>query len=59
MINKLANVPGDLNYVKAYVDDIDIGTLKTVTVNVEKLSHEVSKKSCEKYKTQQTKSKRK
>ena len=55
----MANVPGDLNYVKAYVDDIDIGTLKTVTVNVEKLSHEVSKKSCQKYKTQQTKSKRK
>ena len=36
-IDKLANVPTDLNNSKAKVDYLDVGKLETVSVDLEKL----------------------
>ena len=33
-INKLANVPTNLNNLKTKVDDLDVGKLKTVPINL-------------------------
>ena len=33
-INKLINFPTSLNNLKATVDDVDVGTLKTINVNL-------------------------
>ena len=35
-INKLVNVPTGLNNLKTKVDDLDIGQLKTVSINLKK-----------------------
>ena len=43
-INKLANVPTSLNSLKAKVDDLDIGKLKTVPVG-DVVYNEVVKKN--------------
>ena len=37
-INKLVNVPNNLNNLKTKVDDLDFGKLKTVPVGLENLS---------------------
>ena len=42
-INKLVNVPTNLNNLKANVDDLDIGKLKTVPIDLEKFSDVVNK----------------
>ena len=43
-INKLANVPSCLNNLKTKVDDLDVDKLKTVLIDLKKLSDLVSKK---------------
>ena len=57
-INKLTNVPTRLNDLKTKVDDLDYGKLKTVSVDLEKLSNvvdnEVVKKN-KKFNTLKTK----
>ena len=40
-INKLTNVPTSLNNLKTKVNDLDVGNLKTVLVDLEKLNDEV------------------
>ena len=42
-INKLTNVPSSLNNLKTKVDDLDVGNLKTVLVDLEKSNDEVDK----------------
>ena len=42
-INNLVNVPTSLNNVKAKVDDLDIGELKTLPINLKQLSDVVDK----------------
>ena len=37
-MNKLINVPTSFNILKTKVDDLDVGNLKTVPVDLEKLS---------------------
>ena len=37
-INKLTNVPTSLNNSKTNLDDLDVGKLKTVSVDLKKLS---------------------
>ena len=37
-INKMVNVPTSLNNFKAKADDIDVGKLKTVLINMKELS---------------------
>ena len=37
-INKLVNVPTSLNHLKTKVDDLDVGKLKTVSVDLKKLN---------------------
>ena len=37
-INKLVNVPTNLNNLKTKVDDCDIGKSKTVSVNLKKIT---------------------
>ena len=37
-INKLTNVPTSLNNLKTKIDDVDVGKLKTVSVDLKKLS---------------------
>ena len=34
--NKLANVPTSLNYLKTKVDDLDVGKLKNILVDLKK-----------------------
>ena len=41
-INKLVNVPTNLNNLKTKVDALDVGKLKTVPVNLKKLSDVVN-----------------
>ena len=41
-INKLGNVPTSLNNLKAKVDDLDFGILKTVPADLKKLSDVVA-----------------
>ena len=36
--NKLANVPTSLNYLKTKVDDLDVGKLKNILVDLKKLN---------------------
>ena len=43
-INKLVNIPTTLNNLKIKVDDLDVGKLKTVTIDLKKLSDVVDKK---------------
>ena len=43
-INKLDDVPASFNNVKTKVEDIDVGKLKTVPIDLKKLSDVVSKK---------------
>ena len=54
-INELFNNPTSLNNLKAKVDDLDVGKLKTVLVDLKKLSdvmdNEVVKKQTNKTKT--------
>ena len=40
-INKLANVPTSLNDLKRKAYDVDVGKLKTVPVDLKKLSHAI------------------
>ena len=42
-INNLVNVPISFNNVKAKVDDLDFGELKTLPINLKQLSHVVDK----------------
>ena len=42
-INKLTNVPTSLNNLKTKVNDLDLGNLKTVLVDLEKSNDEVDK----------------
>ena len=42
-INNLVNVPTSLNNVKAKVDDLDVGELKTLPINLKQLSDVVDK----------------
>ena len=42
-INKLAIVPTSLNNLKININDLDVGKLKTVRVDLKKLSDVVSK----------------
>ena len=42
-INKLVNVPTSFNNLKTKVDDLDVGKLKVVLVDMKKLSDEVDK----------------
>ena len=42
-INNLVNVPTSLNKVKAKVDDLDLGELKTLPINLKQLSDVVDK----------------
>ena len=42
-INKLTNVPTSLNNLKTKVNDLDVGNLKTVLVDLEKSNDEVDK----------------
>ena len=42
-INNLVNVPTSLNNVKAKVDDLDVGELKTLPINLKQLSDAVDK----------------
>ena len=42
-IKKLVNVPTSLNNLKITVDDLDLGKLKTVPVDLKKLSDVVNK----------------
>ena len=37
-INKLVNIPSNLNNLKTKVDDLDVGKLKTVCVSLKRLS---------------------
>ena len=39
VINKLINVPTSLNNLKTKVDHLDVGKLKTVPVDLKKLSN--------------------
>ena len=41
-INKLLNVPSGFNNLKAKVDDLDAGKLKTVPIDLNELSDVVS-----------------
>ena len=41
-INKLVNVPTALNNLKIKLDDLDVGKLKTVTIDLKKLSDVVA-----------------
>ena len=43
-INKLVNVPTSLNNLKTKVDDLDISKLKSVLVDLKKISDIVDKK---------------
>ena len=45
-INKLVNVPANLNNLKTKVVDLDVGKLKIVPIDLKKLSDIVNKKSC-------------
>ena len=38
-INKLTNVPTSLNNLKTKLNELDVGKLKTVAVDLKKLSH--------------------
>ena len=40
----MVNIPTNLNNLKIKVDDLDVGKLKTVTVDLKKLSDVVDKK---------------
>ena len=42
-INKLVNVPTGLNDLKTKIDDLDVGKLKTVNTDLNKISDVVSK----------------
>ena len=42
-INNLVNVPTSLNNVKAKVDDLDVGELKTLPINLKQLRDVVDK----------------
>ena len=42
-INKLTNLPTSLNNLKTKVNDLDVGNLKTVLVDLEKSNDEVDK----------------
>ena len=42
-INKLVNVPTGLNDLKIKIDDLDVGKLKTVNIDLNKISDVVSK----------------
>ena len=42
-INNLVNVPTSFNNVKAKVDDLDVGELKTLPINLKQLSDVVDK----------------
>ena len=42
-INNLVNVPTSLNNVKTKVDDLDVGELKTLPINLKQLSDVVDK----------------
>ena len=42
-INKLVNVPTGLNDLKTKIDDLDVGKLKTVNIDLNKISDVVSK----------------
>ena len=56
-INKLVNVPTSLNNFKTKVDDLDVGKLKTVPVDLLKLSDVIADKvvNSTKYNTLKTK----
>ena len=43
-ITKLINVWTDMNDSKTKIDDLDVGKLKTIPINVKKLSAVVSRK---------------
>ena len=49
-INKLVNVPTGLNDLKTKIDELDVGRLKTASIDLKKLSNvmskEVVKKQC-------------
>ena len=45
-INKLINVPPSLNNLKTKEDELDAGELKTVSVDLKKLSDVLDIKSC-------------
>ena len=49
-INKLVNVPTGLNDLKTKIDELDVGRLKTASIDLKKLSDvmskEVVKKQC-------------
>ena len=47
VLNKLFNVPTDLNNLKTKVDDLDVGKLKTVPIDLKKLSYVVTKEVLE------------
>ena len=53
-ITKLINVWTDMNDSKTKIDDLDVGKLKTIPINVKKLSTVVSRKVVKKT-VQQTK----
>ena len=53
-ITKLINVWTDMNDSKTKIDDLDVGKLKTIPINVKKLSAVVSRKVVKKT-VQQTK----
>ena len=42
-INKLVNVPSGVNNLKIKLDDLDVGKLKAVSVDLKKISDVVSK----------------
>ena len=42
-INKLVNVPTGLNDLKTKIDDLDVGKLNTVNIDLNKISDVVSK----------------
>ena len=42
-INKLVNVPTGLDDLKTKIDDLDVGKLKTVNIDLNKISDVVSK----------------
>ena len=49
-INKLVNIPTGLNDLKTKIDELDVGRLKTASIDLKKLSDvmskEVVKKQC-------------
>ena len=54
-INKLVNAPTSLNNLKAKVADLDAGKLKTIPVDLKKISDIVDNEVAKKHKIQHTK----